>query len=112
VTSIVRRTSLRLLAVIGVLAGTVVAARGAELAVELMSLTSPVAPFSDARLQIRTRPDASCMIEVLYASGPSRARGLDTRTADANGRVVWTWRVGSSTTPGRWPRALAHRCGV
>jgi micrococcal nuclease len=75
----------------------------ADLRVAVVSLSSPVAPFSDATLEIQTAPGAACVIAVRYKSGPSRARGLVPKTADGKGRVAWLWRVGSNTTPGQWP---------
>ena len=75
----------------------------ADLQVSAVSLSSPVAPFSDATLEIQTSPGATCAITVRYKSGPSRAKGLIPKTADGRGRVAWEWRVGSNTTPGRWP---------
>ena len=80
----------------------------AELPVALVSLSSPVAPFTDATIQIQTSTGANCSIIVLYKSGPSKAKGLYPQTADARGRVAWRWRVGSNTTPGRWP--IIVRC--
>jgi len=75
----------------------------ADLPISVISLSSPVAPYDDATLEIQTRPGASCGISVLYKSGPSRAGGLIPQTADSKGRIAWRWRVGSNTTPGRWP---------
>jgi hypothetical protein len=75
----------------------------ADLSVALVNVTSPAAPFSDARLDVRTVAEADCQISVLYKSGPSRAKGLVPRQADSAGLVAWVWRVGSNTTPGRWP---------
>jgi hypothetical protein len=75
----------------------------AGLPVALVHLSSSVARFTDATIQVKTTPDAACSITVLYKSGPSRAKGLDPRLADRSGFVVWRWRVGSSTTPGQWP---------
>jgi hypothetical protein len=75
----------------------------AALTVSLVHLSSPVAPFSDATIQVKTVPGAACTITVLYKSGPSRARGLVPRAADRSGFVEWQWRVGSNTTPGQWP---------
>jgi hypothetical protein len=46
---------------------------------------------------------AKLYILVHYKSGPSRAKGLVPKVASGSGRVSWTWRVGSNTTPGRWP---------
>ena len=88
-----------------------VTASGAmDVAVELVSLTTPVAPFTDATLTAKTVPGAACTIVVLYKSGPSRARGLVPQDANSRGQVSWTWRVGSNTTPGRWP--VIVRCSV
>jgi len=78
-------------------------ARAADLLITLISVTSPAAPFSDATLTISTSPGANCSIVVHYSSGPSRAKGLIPKMASSSGRVSWTWRVGSNTTPGRWP---------
>jgi hypothetical protein len=73
------------------------------LPVSLVSATSPVAPFTDATIRVRTAPAAICQITVIYKSGPSRAQGLFPKEADSSGQVMWLWRVGSNTTPGRWP---------
>lgn len=81
------------------------------LPVSLVSVTSPVAPFTDATIRVRTAPAASCRITVLYKSGPSRAQGLFPKDADMSGQVVWLWRVGSNTTPGRWPIIVACNKG-
>jgi hypothetical protein len=81
----------------------------ADVPISVVSLTSPVAPFTDATLQIQTTPGASCSVTVLYKSGPSRAKGLYPQTADGKGQITWRWRVGSNTTPGRWP--IVVRCG-
>jgi hypothetical protein len=78
-------------------------ARAADLLNTLISVTSPVAPFTDATLTISTTPGTNCSIVVHYKSGPSRAKGLVPKVASSSGRVSWTWRVGSNTTPGQWP---------
>ncbi len=75
----------------------------AGLPVSLVHISSPVAPFADATIQIKTAPGAACTITVAYKSGPSRAKGLVPKTADRSGFVEWQWRVGSNTTPGQWP---------
>src|SRR6266508_3237868 len=77
--------------------------RAADLLITLISVTSPAAPFTDATLTISTTPGASCSIVIHYKSGPSRAKGLILKVGNSSGRVSWTWRVGSNTTPGRWP---------
>jgi hypothetical protein len=87
-------------------------ARAADLPVTLISVTSPAAPFSDATLTVSTAPGASCSIVVHYKSGPSRAKGLIPKVASSSGRVSWTWRVGSNTTPGRWPIVVTCEKGA
>jgi len=85
------------------LALTASAIWAADLRVSVVSLSSPAAPSSDATLEIQTTPGATCTITVQYKSGPSRAKGLVPNVADSKGRVGWLWRVGSNTTPGKWP---------
>lgn len=75
----------------------------ATLPVRLVALTSPAYRGNAASITVKTVPDAACTITVIYKSGPSRARGLVPKTADAKGLVTWTWVVGTRTTPGRWP---------
>ena len=73
------------------------------LLVELVSLTSPVNLGKPATIVVQTLGGASCRITVSYKGGPSRARTLVPKRADAQGRVVWKWVVDSKTVPGRWP---------
>jgi hypothetical protein len=68
----------------------------------IISVTSPVNAGSDATLVAQTTPGAFCTITVYYKSGASTAQGLGLKTADSTGRVSWTWRVGTNTTPGDW----------
>jgi hypothetical protein len=87
-------------------------ARAADLPITLISVTSPAAPFTDATLTISTTPGANCSIVVYYKSGASRAKGLVPKMASNSGRVSWTWRVGSNTTPGRWPIVVTCEKGT
>ena len=41
-------------------------------------------------------------IDVYYKSGESSAKGLEDQTADANGFVSWTWKIGPSTAAGTY----------
>lgn len=104
-----RRRGLALL-LAAVLAGGIASAASAQrrLTVVQVHLTSPVSPGSDATLTVQTLPGAGCTITVHYKSGPSRAHGLVPKTADRQGLVSWTWRVGTRTTPGTWP--IVVRC--
>jgi hypothetical protein len=69
-------------------------------------VTSPVSAGSYASLTVRVSRTATCSITVLYYSGPSHAAGLYPK----RGRLIsWTWKVGTRTTPGRWP--IVVNCG-
>jgi len=72
------------------------------LTLEIVSVTSPVSPGAYATLKAKTIPNALCDITVFYKSGPSTAQGLYTKYPDSSGSVSWTWKVGTSTTPGSW----------
>jgi hypothetical protein len=78
-------------------------AQAADLSVVLVTVTSPTPPGSDVTLTISTTPGSNCSIVVRYKSGPSKAKGLIPQMVNSLGRTSWTWRVGSNTTPGRWP---------
>lgn len=92
-----------MLAAAGLALAALAAAEAAGLTIILDGVSSPVKPSSDARVQIRTNPGATCSITVRDKSGPSKAPGLGPQTADANGHVTWGWRVGSNAARGRWP---------
>ena len=68
----------------------------------LVSLTSPISRGAYATIVVRTQAGVHCSIIVYYKSGPSTAKGLEPKIADANGRCAWTWKVGTATTPGTW----------
>lgn len=70
--------------------------------VKIVSVTSPAARNSTATLKAKVAPGATATIVVHYKSGPSTAAGLETKTADSNGNVSWSWRVGGNTTIGSW----------
>jgi hypothetical protein len=73
-----------------------------EARARLVRVTSPVSPGDYATLVARVVPSRRCSIVVHYKSGPSTAQGLYPKRP-RNGRVSWTWKVGTRTTPGRWP---------
>jgi micrococcal nuclease len=68
-----------------------------------------VHPGNDATVSAVAAAKASCSITVEYKSGPSKAGDLTPKIADADGKVSWTWKVGTRTTPGKWPVTIA--CG-
>lgn len=61
----------------------------------------------NATITANAPANAYCIISVTYANGPTRVEGLQDKTADANGRVSWTWHVGSSAATGAAPIEVA-----
>ncbi|AOT68305.1 stalk domain-containing protein [Geosporobacter ferrireducens] len=56
----------------------------------------------NATVTIQGTPGVEYKISVFYSSGASKAAGLEAKKADSNGNVSWTWKVGSSTKPGKY----------
>jgi len=81
---------------------TTTTATNSTLSLDIISVTSPVSAGSNATLTVRTSPGAQCNITVYYKSGASSASGLGSKTADSDGNVSWTWKVGAKTTAGTW----------
>jgi len=79
----------------------------ADARVRQSSVTSPIAHGAYATLTVAVAPSAMCSITVHYKSGPSRARGLYPKRGS---RISWTWKIGTRTTPGRWPIDVS--CGA
>jgi hypothetical protein len=73
-----------------------------EESVKIISVTSPAARNSTAILKAKVTPNATASIVVHYKSGASKAAGLESKKADANGNVSWSWHVGGNTTIGTW----------
>jgi hypothetical protein len=69
--------------------------------VRLITVTSPAAAGSYATLRASVSSSGTCSITVNYKSGPSHAQGLYSKRP-VSGRISWTWKVGTRTTPGRW----------
>ncbi len=92
---------------VAAVAVALLAPASASARVRLVSVT-PATPGSYATLVAAVSPAATCRITVHYKSGPSRAQGLGPKRSAA-GRVSWTWKVGTRTTPGRWGITVA--CG-
>jgi hypothetical protein len=77
------------------------------LTISKVSTTESVAPGDTAKVVIATADGAECTIKVTYDSGPSKASGLADQTADAAGKVTWSWTVGRTTKAGTWPIDIA-----
>ena len=96
-----------LLVALASVATLLVSAAPAAASVRLVAVTSPASPGSYATLSAQVTPTATCSITVYYKSGPSRAQGV--KHLRRGGRVSWTWKVGTRTTPGRW--RITVTCG-
>ena len=100
----------RWLAVVAIVALSLVLTTAAEANVTLVRVTSPISAGSYATLTVKVSKPARCSITVYYKSGPSEAHGLYPKRTNAQKRVSWTWKVGTRTTPGRWPIRVS--CGA
>lgn len=67
------------------------------------SLISPVKPGSNSSITVHTAPGAKCTISVKYNQVASTDTGLKPKVADDYGQVSWTWTVGPTVPPGKWP---------
>ena len=76
--------------------------------VGVVHMISPIRHGAYETLTVSASSRATCSIVVNYKSGPSHAQGLYPKATIA-GRVSWTWKVGTNTTPGRW--GIAISCG-
>ena len=55
----------------------------------------------NATISIKGNPGTEYEIKVIYPSGTvSTAEGLESKKADSNGSVSWTWHIGGKTKPG------------
>ena len=85
------------------------AAAGEAAALAITQEPGVVSRGAKATVSVRTRAGVTCSISVIYKSGPSTAKGLEPKQADAAGVVSWSWTVGTRTTPGTWPVIIT--CG-
>jgi hypothetical protein len=99
---------LRLSVLTLVLVGALLTAPSASARVRLVYVTSPAEAGSIATLVASVSSARSCSVTVLYKSGAARAQGLVPKRP-RDGRVSWTWMVGTRTPPGRWPIVVS--CG-
>jgi hypothetical protein len=94
--------------VVSIAVGMLALPTAAAARVRLIHVTSPISAGSYARLTAAVSLTRTCSISVYYKSGRSKAAGLYPKRP-YHGRVSWTWKVGTRTTPGRWPITVS--CG-
>lgn len=82
----------------------------APVGVAVQSLSSPVAPGENASLTIRTKPTATCHVEVSYTGVATTTKdsGLSDKKADEFGVVVWSWTIPPTAQKALSP--VAVRC--
>jgi hypothetical protein len=98
--------------VVLICAASAFAARDATGTVRLVKVKSPVARGKNGHVVATVYSGSpSCSIRVTYKSGPAQAKGLSPERADPStgGRLVWTWKVGTKTRPGR--SSIRISCG-
>lgn len=66
----------------------------------LVSMTDTVSRGNQATVTIKGEPGKIYTITVYYPSSVSTAKGLEPKAADSNGKVSWSWRIGSRTSEG------------
>lgn len=71
--------------------------------VSVQSITSPVPPGSNAGITIRTKPEATCTISIIYDKTAAKDSGLAAKKADEFGVNSWTWTVDPAAPVGKWP---------
>jgi hypothetical protein len=99
---------IRWIFIVSLLALALVLPAAATARVRLITVSSPASAGSYATLRASVSPSRTCSITVYYKSGASQAQGLYPKRPVA-GRVSWTWKVGTRTTPGRWPIVVSCR---
>ncbi|MHA6485428.1 TadE/TadG family type IV pilus assembly protein [Paenibacillus sp. strain BS8-2] len=77
---------------------------GSELPpLQIVSITpTPLRPGHKAAVIVRSNPNQTVNLGVMYKSGASKARHLGEASTDGDGYVSWTWHVSGNTTPGIW----------
>ncbi len=78
---------------------------------DIISVSFNVSPGDVATLKAHGRPNTKYSIEVIYSSGPSRAKGLEDKISDGEGYIEWSWTVSSNVTPGIYKIYVKNQAG-
>jgi hypothetical protein len=84
----------------------------ATFSLKFVSLSSPIKAGAYATAVVTTTHNAKCGIVVAYKTTMSHAKGLVTKTAPSNGRLIWQWKTGTTTTPGTWRVTVTCKLGT
>ena len=80
-----------------------------QMAVKIISVTSPVNPGSTVTLFAQTKPGALCEVNAGYKLIAGEAKTLYPKQAETSGLVSWTWTVDSSATPGKYAATISAK---
>ena len=69
---------------------------------KVVAKSNNVSANSTASINIKGKPNTIYSITVYYSSGASKAKGLEDKKSDGNGKVSWSWKVGSRTKQGTY----------
>lgn len=73
-----------------------------EYDITIVEKTEVVGRNEKASITIKGKPNTKYSIQVIYNSGPSKAKGLEDTYSDGDGFVTWTWKVGGKTALGTY----------
>ena len=74
--------------------------------IKVISITKTVKPGEKATVTIQGKANTLYSITVTYSSGLSKAMGLEAKISDPDGKVTWTWQVGTRTKEGTYPISI------
>ena len=69
----------------------------------IQSISSPTEQGSNASVTVKTNPESTCSITVVYDKDKSTDSGLLPKVADEFGIAVWVWTVEEAVPIGKWP---------
>ncbi len=72
----------------------------ADTVLKIVEMTSECRNSSSATVSAVGKPNTEYSISVFYSTQKSSAKGLENKTSDENGMVLWTWKVGARTKSG------------
>lgn len=72
----------------------------ADTVLKIVEMTSECRNSSSATVSAVGKPNTEYSISVFYSTQKSSAKGLENKTSDENGLVLWTWKVGARTKNG------------
>lgn len=70
---------------------------------QLLQVKDQVRIGENGSVTIQGHPGSVYSISSSFLSGGRMMTSYEYKTADAAGKVTWTWRVGEATTPGTYP---------